>query len=158
MNGIAAGNGRADAEAPVRVLIKAQHLAGERHAERHEQKKDAQDPGQLAGKFVGPEQKHLRHVDEHDGDHEVRAPAVDRAKKPAQVKLLIQNVEAAPRLPCGRHVDDGEQNAGDDLQNEKCESGAAEHVPPACRVARHRVQRRFLDGRFELETKLQPVI
>ena len=82
--GNAADDGGADAEAPVGVLIEAQHLAGEGHAERHQQQEDADDPGELAGKLVGAEEEDLRHVDEHDGDHEVRSPAVHGAQKPAQ--------------------------------------------------------------------------
>ena len=82
--GNAAHDGGADAEAPVGVLIEAQHLAGEGHAEREQQQEDADDPGEFARKFVRAEEKDLRHVDEHDGDHEVRSPAVQRAQKPAE--------------------------------------------------------------------------
>ena len=76
MKGTRLDDGCADAQAPVGVLIEAQNLAGEGHAQRHQQQKNADDPGELAGKFVGAEEKYLRHVDEHDGDHEVRSPAV----------------------------------------------------------------------------------
>ena len=37
----APGDRRADAESPVRILIPAQDLAGESHAQRHQQEKDA---------------------------------------------------------------------------------------------------------------------
>ena len=37
----AAGDRRADAESPVRVLIEAQDLPGKRHAQRHEEQEDA---------------------------------------------------------------------------------------------------------------------
>ena len=74
--GHAAHDGGADAEAPVGVLIEAQDLAGEGHAEREQKKKDADDPGEFARKFVCAEEEDLHHVDEHDGDHEVRTPAV----------------------------------------------------------------------------------
>ena len=84
MIGNAARDRRADAEAPVRVLIEAQHLAGESHAERHQQKKNADDPGEFARKFVRAKEKNLDHVNQHDGDHEVRAPAVQRANEPTE--------------------------------------------------------------------------
>ncbi len=156
--GHAAGDGCADAEAPVGVLIEAQNLAGEGHAERHQQQKNADDPGELAGKFVGAEEKHLRHVDEDDGDHEVRSPAVQRAQKPAERNLVIQNVEAVPRFARRRNVNQRQQNAGKDLQKEQREGGAAEDIPPACRVARHRVQSRFLHRPFKLQAQLEPVV
>ena len=118
INGTRLDDGCADAQAPVGVLIEAQNLAGEGHAQRHQQQKNADDPGELARKFVGAEQKHLRHVDEDNGDHEVRSPAVQRAQEPAQRNLVIQNVEAVPRLARRRHIDQRQQNAGDDLQKE----------------------------------------
>ena len=52
--------------------------------ERQSSRKHADDPGQLARELVGAEEEHLRHVDEHERDHEVRAPAVHRAKEPAE--------------------------------------------------------------------------
>ena len=77
----------ADAESPVGILVEAQHLAGEGHAERHQQHEHAEDPGEFARKLVGAEEKDLRHVDEHDGDHEVGSPAVHGAQKPAERQL-----------------------------------------------------------------------
>ena len=53
-------------KSPIGVLIEAQHLAREGHAERHQQQKDAEDPRQLARKLVGPEEEDLHHVDEDD--------------------------------------------------------------------------------------------
>ena len=64
MTGVRAGDRRADAEPPVRVLVEAQHLAGEGHAERAQEQDDADDPGQLARILVGAEEEHLDHVDE----------------------------------------------------------------------------------------------
>ena len=94
----AADDGSADAEAPVGVLIEAQHLAGEGHAEREQQQEDADDPGEFARIFVRAEEKDLHHVDEHDGDHEVRAPAVHGAQKPAERDVVVEELQAASRL------------------------------------------------------------
>ncbi len=98
--GNAAHDGSADAEAPVGVLIEAQDLAGEGHAEREEQQEDADDPGELARIFVGAEEEDLHHVDEHDGDHEVRSPAVNGAQKPAEGDLVVEELQAGPRFAC----------------------------------------------------------
>ena len=61
----------ADSESPIRVLIETQHLPGEGHAECHQQKKDTDDPGELARKLVGSKEKHLHHVNEDNRHHEV---------------------------------------------------------------------------------------
>ena len=71
-----AGDGGSDAESPVSVLIEAQDLSAEGHAQSHQQKKNADDPGELPGKLVGAEEEHLHHVNEDDRHHEVRAPTV----------------------------------------------------------------------------------
>ena len=67
-------------------------------------------PGQLARKLVRAEEEDLRHVDEHDGDHEVRSPAVQGANEPAERDLVIQRLQAVPRLAGGRHIDQRQQN------------------------------------------------
>ena len=118
MNGLRLADRSPDPKSPISVLIEAQHLPGERHAQRHQEQEYADDPGQFAGKLVGPEQKHLHHVNEDNGDHEIRAPSVQRANEPAQRNVVIQNLQAVPRLARGGHVDEREQNAGDDLQDE----------------------------------------
>ena len=69
-------NRRSDSESPVGVLIESQHLAGEGHAERHQQQEYADHPGQLSRKLVRSEKEDLHHVDQDDRDHEIRAPAV----------------------------------------------------------------------------------
>ena len=134
--GNTAHDGCADAEAPVGVLIEAHDLAGEGHAEREQKQADADDPGEFAGKFVGAEEEDLHHVDEHDGDHEVGTPAVQRAQIPAERDVVVQNAEAGPGFVGRRAVDEREQDAGDDLQQQQDGCSAAEDIPPACVVLR----------------------
>ena len=111
-----AGDDRgANAQTPVGILVEAHHLAGECHAQRHQQQKHAQDPGQLARKFISAKQEDLRHVDQHHGDHEVRTPAVHGAQKPSQRELLIQHLQTVPCLARRGDVNDGQQDPGDDL-------------------------------------------
>src|SRR5450755_3753014 len=92
------GDGCADSEAPISVLIETQHLAGEGHAERHQQQKNADDPGELARKFVGSEQEDLAQVDEHHSHHEVRAPTVYGPEKPSQGDAVVEELQAIPGL------------------------------------------------------------
>ena len=144
--GHAAEDGGADAEAPVGVLIEAQNLAGECHAEGEQKQKDADDPGKFARKLVGAEEKDLHQVDEHDGDHEVGAPTVQGAEKPAELDVVIEEFEAAPRLAGGGRVDQRKQNAGDDLQDQDDGGGAAEDVPPTRGAGGNLVLGRFDGG------------
>ena len=153
----AARDRHTDPESPVRVLVEAKHLPRERHSERHQKQQDADDPRQLSRILVRPEQEDLHHVDEHDGDHEVRSPSVHRADEPAEGNVVIQDLQAAPGLARGRHVHEGEQDAGDDLEDEDGERGAAEDVEPARRLAGHRVRHRRPDRRAELEALIEPV-
>ena len=70
-------------------------------------------------------------------DHEVRAPAVHGAQEPAERLLVVEGLQAVPGLVGRRHVDEREADAGDDLEHEERQRGAAEDVPPARRAARH---------------------
>ncbi len=124
---------------------------------RHQQQKYADDPGQLAGELVGSEQRHLHHVDEHDGDHEVRAPAMYGAQEPSQRDAVIQVLQAVPGFSGGWHVDQRQHDAGEDLDDEDGERSAAEDIEPARRLGRHRM----LHGRAhewrDLQALLEPV-
>ena len=147
---------RHDAEPPVRVLVEAEDLAGERHAQRHDQQQHADDPRQLARVLERAEEKHLHHVDEHQGDHEVRAPAVHRAKKPAQRLLGVEDEEAPVGLAGRRHVDERQADPGHDLDHEEREGAAAEDVEPARRAAGHAVLGGLLQRRAELQAPVEP--
>src|SRR5262249_32809956 len=115
------------------------------------------DPGELARELVGPEKEDLHHVDEDDRDHEVRAPAVHGADEPSEGHVLVEGLQAAPGFPGGRRVDEREEDPGHELLDEDDERGAAEHVPPARGVARHRVLGRFADGGGELQPGVEPL-
>src|SRR5215472_2041058 len=95
----AARNGGPNSKPPIGILVKPQHLPGEGHSDCHQQEKYTDDPGELSGELICPEEEYLGHVNQHDRDHEIRAPAVDSAEKPAQLELVIQNIETAPGLP-----------------------------------------------------------
>src|SRR5258708_39117935 len=53
------GDRSSDSESPIRVLIEAQHLSAEGHAQCHQQKKNTHDPGELSRKFVRSKKKDL---------------------------------------------------------------------------------------------------
>ena len=103
---------------------------------------DADDPGQLARVLERAEEEHLHHVDEHQRDHEVGAPPVHRAQKPAERLLGVEDARGSVGLVGRRHVDERQADPGHDLQHEERERAAAEDVPPARRAARHAVRRR----------------
>jgi hypothetical protein len=78
----------ADAKTPVGVLIPAQHLPGKRHAQSAQHQYHAGHPGDLARILVGAKEKNLRHVQQHDADHEIRSPIVHGAHKPSKILLV----------------------------------------------------------------------
>src|SRR5215471_11546268 len=110
-------NGGSYSETPIRVLIKTQDLASEGHSQGQQEEKHTDDPGQLAWEFVGPKENYLAHVDKHQGTHEVGAPTVHAAEKPSQSDAVIEILQAVPSLCCRGHIDNGQQNAGENLQN-----------------------------------------
>ena len=156
-DGNATGNGGADAEAPESVLIKTEDLTGEGHAESDEQQEDANDPGEFAGKFESAKEKDLDHVNQHDGHHEVGAPAVKSADIPAGCNRMIDRLQAVPSFASGGNVDDREKNAGDNLQDENGERRAAEDVEPARGVSRHGMLGGLAHGGRDLQARFEPV-
>ena len=130
------GHRPADGQAPVGVRVPAEDLAGEEHAQRAEEQEDAQDPGQLARVLVGPVQEDLGHVGQHHHDHARPGVVVQRPQEPAERLLVVQVEQALVRLVGGRHVDQRQADAGDDLDHEQRHRGAAEDVPPAHRPGR----------------------
>ena len=78
------------------------------------------------------------------------------AQKPAKRDLVVENVQTVPCFPRGRHIDQSQQNTGEDLQEEQREGRAAEDVPPACGIARNLVEHSVLDRTFELKAPLEP--
>src|SRR4029077_1755271 len=131
-------------------------LTGKCHAKSHQQKKYADDPGQLAREFVSSKEKHLHHVNQDNGDHEVGAPSVHGADEPAERNRVIQGLQAAPCFAGRGHINERQQNSGDYLQNKYGESGAAKDIEPARRIAWHRMPGRFANRRRELETVVEP--
>src|SRR5262245_7690609 len=59
----AAGDRCSDPQSPIGVLIETEHLSAEGHAQRHQQQKNTDDPGEFPWKFVSPEKEDLHHVD-----------------------------------------------------------------------------------------------
>ena len=146
----------ADPEPPVGVLIPAEDLTREGHAERAEKQEDADDPRELARVFVGAPEKDLDHVQRHDRDHRVGAPEMDRAQEPTE-RCLVVEIEQALIGAFGRgHVDESQADARRDLQHEERERRAAEDVPPARRAAWHRVIEGRRDRAAQARSFLQP--
>src|SRR6266446_9186362 len=82
-------DGSPDTKAPVRILVETQDLPCERHPERHQQKEDPDNPGQLAWIFISAKQEYLHHVNQHERDHEIGAPTVKGADEPTEGLLMV---------------------------------------------------------------------
>ena len=91
-----AHDGCANSQSPIRILIESQHLARKGHAERHQEKQDANHPGQFSRIFVRAEEEDLGHVDQDNRNHEIRAPAVQGPDEPPQSDLVIESLQAIP--------------------------------------------------------------
>src|SRR5262249_2094486 len=76
--------------------------------------------------------------------------------EPSEGHLVVQRLEAGPRLSGGGDVDESEEDPGHELQRKDGQRGAAEHVPPARAVARHRMLGRVADRRGQLQTGVEP--
>ena len=153
----AGGDGRADAEAPVGVLVPAQHLAGEGHAERAQEEEDPGDPGHLARILVGAEEEDLDHVQRHHRHHGVGAPEVHGAQEPAEGRHVVEVEQAVVGLVRRWNVDEGETDAGGDLHDEQREGRAPEHVPPGRAAARDLMGEHGRHGGPQARSLLDPL-
>ncbi len=154
----ATGDRSADSQAPIRILVKPHHLPRKRHAQRQQQQHNANNPRKLARKFVCAKQKHLHHVNQHDGDHEVRSPSMQRAHIPTQRDIVIQKVQARPRLIRRRAIDQRQQNARHHLQDQQHRRRAAKHIPPARIVRRSGMRCGLADRLDEAKPMFQPLV
>ena len=123
-------NGRANAKAPIGVLIPAHDLTSESQRQCAEQQQHANHPHEFTWKLERCMQKHLAHVDHHHKNHGVAAPRVKRPQHPTKWNLLIDVLQTAVRLGRAWHVHGGEQDSSDHLNAEEHQRGAAKHVPP----------------------------
>ena len=81
---------------------------------------------------------------------------MDGAQKPAERDPMIQHLEGVPGLGAGRHVNQGEQNAGDDLDEKEDQRCAAKHVPPTRRLTRNRMLHYFAQRLDEIQAFIEP--
>src|SRR4029077_13961606 len=81
---------------------------------------------------------------------------MQRADEPTEGLDLVEVLQAVPRAIGGRHINERQTNAGDDLQDEQGEAGAAEYVSPARAAARYSVGRSLPNGLTELEARVKP--
>ncbi len=139
----------ADRQTPISVGIPPHHLAGEKHSQRAEQEKHADDPSEFARIFVRPMQKDLRHVNQHQHDHPGACVIMQRPQKPTERLLVVQIEQALIRSIRRRNVNQSQPDAGQDLHHQQGERSAAEDIPPAerprdlfgNRMGQHRHQR-----------------
>ena len=130
----------ADDDRPGRVLVPAQELAGEAHAERA-----ARAAGRPISQFISrgnlyePEEEHLRHVHADHQHHRRGAEVVQAAQEAAERRVVRDEEERVVGLRRRGDVRERERDAAHDLDDEREQRRAAEHVPPA-RAARDGVR------------------
>jgi hypothetical protein len=79
--------------------------------------------------LVRAHEKRAHHVDQHAENHQRRAPRVQAADQPAEMRLGHDEAHALERRVGGRPVIDHQQNAGDHLVEKQKQRQAAERVP-----------------------------
>ena len=69
---------------------------------------------------------------------------------------MIQRLKTIPCLTCRRDINQGKQDAGNNLEHETCECGASENIEPAGGVARNRVRGGFANRCSKLQPQIEP--
>src|SRR5882672_8620182 len=79
------------------------------------------------------------------------------SNEPAEHNFVIQSLKAIPGLPGGGHVNQRQQDSGDNLEYKNNERGAAKHVEPAGGFARDGMLRSFAKGGTHLQASIEPI-
>src|SRR6202789_907677 len=80
-----------------------------------------------------------------------------RANKPTGGHVVIQSLPGGRGLDSGSSVNEGEHDAGNDLQHEDHQRRAAKNIKPAGGVARDLVPGGFLDGGVDGQADAEPI-
>jgi len=70
---------------------------------------------------------------------------------------LIKSLKAVPSFTGGRHVDERQHDARNDLKHEHDEGSAAENIKPARGFARNGMLGGLADGGTKLKARVQPI-
>jgi hypothetical protein len=116
---------------PVPLLIPRQQVPGQRQSLNQPEQREADPPGHLARALVRAVEHHLQHVEPEHDHHRLRAVVMEAADQPPERDLVLQVVDARPRVLHGRRVGRHHQQAGDHLHHEDHRERATEDVRPA---------------------------
>jgi len=95
-------------------------------------------------------------VNEDDRDHEIRAPAVQRSNEPPECDLVIEDLQTIPCFSGGWNIEEGEKNAGNNLESEHRERSAAKNVRPTRGLPRDSMLHDLADGGGKLKPLVEP--
>ena len=95
-DGQVAGDVRGHLRGPVALLVPRQQIAGQAQAQNDAHERQAEPPVDLARRQVGAGDDDLQHVQAEQHDHRLRAEMVQAADQPAEVHLVLDEVDAAP--------------------------------------------------------------
>ena len=82
------------------LLVPRQQITRERQAQDDAHERDAEPPVHFARRQMGPGDDDLQHVDGEEDDHRLRAEVVQAADQPAEVHLILDEVDGAPAPWC----------------------------------------------------------
>src|ERR1051325_9798717 len=86
-------------------------------------------------------EENLNEMNDHDGEHEVGSPVMNRANIPAERLMVVQIFQTRISFISGRDIHKSQTNSGSDLDNEAKQSAAAENIKPAARICRDHMTR-----------------
>ena len=79
------------------------------------------------------------------------------ADEPTESYVVVERLQAAPCFRSRWHVDHGQQNPRNNLQNEDCQRGTPEYIKPARCISWNGMLRGFANGTRQLQAALKPV-
>ena len=80
------------------------------------------------------------------------------AEEPAKLDVVIEELDATPRMTCGGCVNEREENAGDNLKAQDNGGGATEYVPPTGSAGGNLVYGRRCGGLAKAKAPFEPVV
>ena len=140
----------------IALLVPRQQIAGQAQAEDDAHQAQAEPPVDFARRQMGPRDDDLQHVHAHQHDHCLRAEVMQAADEPAEIHLVLDEVNAVPGLRVAGAVRRHQQHAGDELDREDEDEDAAPDVAPL-RAAGNVFQQQRVDEPAQAGAVVHPV-
>ena len=146
-----------DLRRPIGRLIPRQQVAGEGEGHHQEKEHHAHHPHHFARRLIRPIQERLEHMQPDRHHHSGGSPVVEAAHERAECDLFFNELNTVVGMIGRRRIVQGEEHAGDGLQQEEKQRGRAEDINPAG-AARDGFVQKSLFNRLQIEPAIKPGI